>query len=49
MVGAGESSACTTTDTNASFTTPSTAKRTIPEIWDQKLAETLSKYVIFSN
>ena len=32
-VGAGESSAYTTTDTNTSFATPSTIKRTIAEIW----------------
>ena len=32
-VGAGEPSASTTTDTNTSFATPSTTKRTIPERW----------------
>ena len=32
-VGADESSASTTTVTNNSFPTPSTTKRTIPEIW----------------
>ena len=36
MVGAGESSASTTTDTNTSFATPSTAKRKIAEIWGSK-------------
>ena len=35
-VGAGESSASTTTDTNISFTTPSTTKQTIAEIWGSK-------------
>ena len=32
-VGEGESSAANTTDTNTSFATPSTTKRTIAEIW----------------
>ena len=35
-VGAEESSASTTTDTNTSFTTPSTTKRTIAEILEIK-------------
>ena len=35
-VGAGESSASTTTDTNIGFATPSTTKRTITEICGQK-------------
>ena len=35
-VGASESSASTTTDTNTSFATPSTTKRTIGEIWGSK-------------
>ena len=35
-VGAGESSASTTTDTNTSFVTLSTTKRTIAEIWGSK-------------
>ena len=35
-VGAGESSASTTTDTNTSFATPSATKRTIAEIWASK-------------
>ena len=38
-VGAGESSASTTTDTNTSFVTLSTTKRTIAEIWGSKIAE----------
>ena len=39
-VGAGESSGSTITNTNTSFTTTSTIKRTIAEIWDEKLVET---------
>ena len=35
-VGAGESSASTTTDTNTSFATPSTTHQTIAEIWGSK-------------
>ena len=35
-VGAGESSASTTTDTNVSFATPFITKRTIAEIWGSK-------------
>ena len=35
-VGAGESSASTTTDTNISFATPSTTKQTVAEIWESK-------------
>ena len=34
--GASESSAFTTSDTNTSFETPSTTKRTIVEIWGSK-------------
>ena len=45
--GAGESSASVTTDTNTSFATPSTTKRTIAEIWDEKLAEIPSNFPIF--
>ena len=35
-VGAGESSASTTTDTNTSFATPSTTERAIAEAWESK-------------
>ena len=35
-VGAGESSAPTTTDTNTSFATSSTTKQTVAEIWGLK-------------
>ena len=35
-VSAGESSASTTTDSNISFTTPSTTKQTVAEIWGSK-------------
>ena len=35
-VGAGESSASITTDTNTSFATPSTTKQTVGEIWKSK-------------
>ena len=43
-VGAGESSASTTTDTNTSFATPSTTK---PQKYgDQTLVETSSKFAI---
>ena len=35
-VGAGESPASTTTDTNTSFPTPSTTKQTVAEIWGLK-------------
>ena len=36
-VGAGESSASATTDTNTSFATPSTTKQAIAEIWGSKI------------
>ena len=47
-VGAGEYSA-STNDTNTSFATPSTTKRTIAEIWGSKLVETPSKSAVFSH
>ena len=47
-VGADESSASTTTDTNNSFPTPSTTKRTSAEIWGSKACETPNKFAIFS-
>ena len=47
MVGAFESSASATTDTNTSFATPSTAKWTIAEIWGSKTCGTPSKFAIF--
>ena len=47
-VGAGESSASTTTDTNTRSAKPSTTKRTIAEIWGSKLVETPpNKFGIF--
>ena len=53
-VGAGESSASTTTDPNTSFATPSIVEGKIEEKVDQKLVETpgylhaSSKFAIFS-
>ena len=38
-VGAGESYVSTTTDTNTSFATPFTTKRTIAEIWGSRASE----------
>ena len=46
-VGADESSASTTTDTNTSFALHFTTKRRLLKYWDQKLVETPSKSAIF--
>ena len=47
-VGAGDSSAYTTTDTNTSFATSSITKLTIAEIWGQQLVEPSNKFDFFS-
>ena len=46
-LSAGESSAFTTTDTNTSFATPSTTKRTIVEIWGPKTCGDSRKLAFF--
>ena len=47
-VGAGESSAPTTTDTNTSFATSSTTKQTVAEIWGLKTCgKSHSRFLFF--